>query len=98
MQMLKRFARRLTIARRVGGPPVPDPVYTMLWGVRSWRERAALRREPLNVHERLKWVAADRGVSVERIVAEIVGAKTALGVVLATSRGPCFARRFVKLA
>ena len=98
MKAIARFVRRIRTTRRIGGPAVSEYVYTMIWSMRNPNEREALRRQPLQAKARLDWVAKDRGVSVRQIVAEIVGAGTAVGVILADARGPCMASRFVKFA
>lgn len=100
MNAIKLFRELLpTIAYVwVGGPPTPQAIVQMTRSVDSAAERVALRQQPLQAHARLGWVAKDRGVSEERILAEIAGAKTAIGVILESARGPCMATHLVKVS
>jgi hypothetical protein len=60
---------------------------TIAHAVADKRERRTLLAQPHKVVDRLKWVADERSVPVDRIIQEIRGARTSVGVVLKSVTG-----------
>lgn len=73
----------------IWGPPIPETVKEMIKSVRP-HERIVLYRQPLQAAARLDWTAKQEGRSVERILADIRGEQTALGVIIDPDTHRCY--------
>jgi hypothetical protein len=72
-----------TVRRKATSERIKAMLKELIGAVTSPTERRTLRSHPDQVMERLNWVVQDRGLKSPRtIIGEIMGAKTAIGVLL----------------